>query len=206
MSSGLLRRVLGLLMIHDDSKQCKSSSSRARTYSLKIKGKCRASFTLPLSLTNQKIWTLATSCIPLTDNFKKFTSRRTGWSVRSCCCWWVKYFVCTCRSQRPKCCHWRIGLSPEIRTFSSNTLGDMPHAQISKQWQTMDAECRERTAQILQFRMMIAPKLSFPPLCYQKHRSLYSLPVFWRYPLNIGWTTRWIERHFSLLSSVFPTH
>jgi len=91
------------------------------------------------------------------------------WLISSCscccrrrCCWWVQYFVCPCRSQRPKYCHWRIGLSREIRTFLSITLGYMPHAQISKQWQMIDAECREKTADILLFRMMIAPKLLSP--------------------------------------------
>ena len=44
-----------------------------------------------------------------------------------------------------------------------------------------------------------------PPFCYQKHKSLYSQPVFWRNPLNVRWTTRWIEWHFSRLLPLFQS-
>lgn len=67
MSYGLLRRVLG---VHNPHLQ------GPRTWSLKTQGKRRALFTLPLSITNQKIRALATSCIHLTVRpFKKALHR-----------------------------------------------------------------------------------------------------------------------------------
>jgi len=146
---------------------------------------------------------------------KKKLYIETNWLINSCscccrrrrCCWWVQYFVCPCRSQRPKCCHWCIGLSPEIRTFSSNTLGYMPHARLSEQWQMIHAECREGTAEIPLFRMMIAPNLLFSHFAIRSTKVYihcqYSEGTLW---MSAGLPVVLSDIFHDFLSSFFPTH